>query len=360
MANKPTVEVVFKQLATSLINRSERGIAILIVKDTTDTTTEVYSNSTEIDDSKFTSENVRYIKDVLEFSPKKLIVIRMGENEESTLGSALSKLQWFSNTGWITIADGTDEEYTDLVSWIKAKENEGYTYKAIVYNVNTCDCRHIVNFATDTVTFADDRGEEVGVAYLPSLLGILANCNVTRGTTSYVCSNLTGCTNTNIEDIDEMISDGKLVLVGDVDEVKILVGINSLTTTNGLTLTEDMQYIDIVEVMDLITDDIKNVFKDTYQGKYKNNYDNQMLFISAINTYFDSLADEYILDNNYNNKADIDVEAQKSAWAGTGKDTSEWDEATARKNSFKRTVFLNGDIKILGAMESLKFEVSLF
>ena len=40
-----------------------------------------------------------------------------------------------------------------------------------------------------------------------------------------------------------------------------------------------MQYIETVEAMHLIKDDIKNVFKNTYQGKFKNKYNYQMLLI---------------------------------------------------------------------------------
>lgn len=50
----PTIEVVFKQLAGSLIERSERGIAILIVKDDTDQSFSYksYSDITQLDEDK--------------------------------------------------------------------------------------------------------------------------------------------------------------------------------------------------------------------------------------------------------------------------------------------------------------------
>ena len=163
------------------------------------------------------------------------------------------------------------------------------------------------------------------------------------------------------ENRNKALAAGKFILFNDDEVVRIARGINSLTTTDGMTKTEDMKWIDIVETMDLISDDIANVFKETYLGNYKNNYDNQVLFISAINTYFKELEDDLILDNNYDNKADVDVEAQRLAWTGVGKTEAEnWDEQTVKNNTFKRTVYLTGDIKILSAMEDLKFTVWLF
>ena len=85
-----------------------------------------------------------------------------------------------------------------------------------------------------------------------------------------------------------------------------------------------------------------------------------MLFIGAVNEYFDRLAAEDVLDREFDNKADIDVDAQRSAWMGTGKaEAEEWDENMVRKMSFKRTVFIAANIKILNCMENLKFTITM-
>ena len=362
----PSIEVVFKQLAGTLIERSERGIAVLIVKDDTDKSFKyrAYKDAVEVDadSEKFSAENLRAIKDVLNFQVSKCYVYRI-DAEDGVLADALKLMQKYVKTGWITIAKGTPEEFEILASWIKARELEHKSYKAVVYKVNSTDSKHIVNFWNEKVTFADEeRGEKSGEEYCPSLIGILASCNINRGSTYFICSNLSSVEEPgDDEGRSEAISAGKFILFNDDDTVRVARGINSMTTTDGITKTEDMKFIDIVEAMDLISDDISKVFKETYIGNYKNNYDNQVLFISAINTYFKELANDYVLDNNYSNKADVDVEAQRLAWIGTGKTEAEnWDEQTVKNNSFKRTVYLKGDIKILGAMEDLKFTVWLF
>ena len=141
------------------------------------------------------------------------------------------------------------------------------------------------------------------------------------------------------------------------------VDVNALTTTNGTTLTDDMKYIETVEAMDMLRDDITATFRDEYLGKYRNSKANQMLFISAVNYYFDTLAaaaSNYVLNPDHDNKAGIDVTAQRNAWIGSGKaEAADWDDATVMATPFKRMVYLAGDVQILGCMGGLEFAVTL-
>ena len=234
-------------------------------------------------------------------------------------------------------------------------------YRSVVYNGATPYNKPIVTVAGTNVTFAEAGGEKTGDWYIASLIGIVASCNIKRGSTNYLCSNLIHVEET--EDNEAAVEAGKLILYNaDVDEVRILSGCNSLTTTNGTTATEDMQYIETVEAMNLIADDIRAVFRDVYLGNYRNNLDNQMLFIASVNAYFRELAQPGtdVLDREYDNLADIDVEAQRSAWLGTGKsEAAEWDDDKVKKMAFKRSVFIASDLKILGSMENLKFTVNM-
>lgn len=361
MIKLPSIEIIFKQLASTLIERSSRGIAILIVRDDTNKTFDYkeYKNlvALESDSALYSQGNLQYIKDVLNFAVSKVVVVRI--DVADSLSDALAIVEGNIKTGWITIAGGTQTDFDSLASWVETKEQERKSYKAVAYKATAADSMHLVNFYNDTVTFKDARGEETGEKYTPSLIGILSSCNIQRGSTYFECTNLKRVE--EVADGEVAVAAGRFILVNEIDKVKVALGINSLTTLDGINSTEDMKFIDIVEVMDLINDDITTVFKDEYLGKYKNNYDNQVLLISAINTYFKQLAEDYILDDNYSNKADVNVEAQRQAWVGTGKAEAEnWTDAQVKNNAFKRTIFLAGDIKILGAMENLKFNISLF
>ncbi len=360
MANLPNIEITFTQLAATLVERSETGTAVLIVKDATasDGSVMEYKDITEVleDESVYTPESLQALKDVTTYAVGKLVVMKIAE--DGNIGEALQKIEAKYKNCWITVLNTTEEDTATLVSWIKAKENERKQYKAIVYKGIAMDCKHLVNLVNETVTFKDDREKQSGAAFLPTLLGILASCNIKRGTTYYKCDTLSEVEEP--EDIQSEIDKGSLVLINDEGMVRIGVGINTLITTDGKTATEDMKFIETVEAMDQIQLDIYTTFKNEYVGNYRNNEDNQMLFISAVNGYLDGLAQDDVLDANYENVVEIDVETQRKAWIASGKaEAKEWDDKKVREMAYKRSLFLKGDIKILGSMQDMKLNINL-
>ncbi|MEG3040896.1 MAG: phage tail sheath C-terminal domain-containing protein [Clostridium sp.] len=354
----PNIEVTFKQLASNFIKRSERGIAVLIIRDDTNKTftTKEYKKIEELnqDNALYTKLNLQYMNDVLRFGVTKLVVIRI--DIAGVITEALTLIEKTVKTGWITTV-GTLADYTSIVTWIKSKEALGETYKAITYKATTPGSKHIVNLYNEKVIFTDDRAEQTADKYLPSLLGILASCNVEKGSTYFECDNLIRVQ--EVTDNTAALNLGQFILINDFDKVKIGLGINSLIEFIGNN-TDDMRYIDIVETMDIIIDDVRNTFKNNYISKYKNNIDNQILFISAVNTYFKALAKEEVLDINYKNYSDVNIAAQRDAWVKIKPEAEQWDDIKVKNNAFKRNVFLAGDIKILAAMENLKFNISMF
>ena len=356
----PSIGITFTQKATSLMTRSERGIAILIVRDETQTPTfYTYNTLSDVVEADYSAANYQYIQDVYAVKqPYRLCVVRI--DTTGTIADAIAIIEANVATGWVTIADGTSTDFTALVTWIGTTEALGKTYKALVHGISTApDKKHVVDFVNTGVVFADEtRGVETGEQYLPSLLGLLAGSNVLAGVTNAKCSNLTSVT--AVSDPAADVAAGKFILVNDVNGVYIGVGVNSLTTTNGTTLTEDMKYIETVEAMDLISDDIRDEFKNNYVGKYKNSYDNQILLIAAIRDYFNQLARQNILDIEYANIVDINVSAQRAAWVAAGTTAAaEWTDAEVKRAAYKRTVYLTADVKILGSMEHLTFEINM-
>ena len=233
----PKIEVTFRQQATSLIARSARGIAILIIRDDTDKgfTHKQYADlaALQADKALYTTENYNSISDMLSFSPYQSHVFRL--DTEGTLGDTLSEISRTVKTGWLTIAGQSAEDGAALASWVKSQAAKAKSYKCIVHNITPLpDDMHVVHFVNEKVTFTDERGEQEGVAYLPSLLAILAVCNVERGCTNYLCSNLASVQ--EVEDNDAAVGAGKFILFHDEEgAVRIGQGINSLTTLDGNT-----------------------------------------------------------------------------------------------------------------------------
>ncbi|NOW07856.1 phage tail sheath C-terminal domain-containing protein [Clostridium beijerinckii] len=367
----PNIDVSFKQKANSLVDRSERGYAILIIRDDTVKTFDYkeYDIITDVKEADYTEANYKYIEDIFTFAPYKVCIVRINATTEEgvtapTITDALNVISQNVATGWITIGNGSAEDFTTLSGWIKTKSTmEKKTYKAVVFNVTTApDEKHIVNFVNQHVTFSDTtRGEVEGVHYCPSLIGILSKCNISQGCNYFKCTNLSKVT--EVEDRNEALGAGKFILINDGAYVRIARGINSLITTNGATITEDMKEIEVVEAMDLMQDDISTTFKEDYLGGgYKNKYDNQILFISAVNGYFKELSADGtdVLDGEYDNRADIDVERQRQAWIDNGtSEAKDWTDLQVRRSTFKRSLFLTANVKVLQSMVDLKFAINL-
>lgn len=356
----PKIDVTFRQLAASLIARSERGYAIVIIRDDTDgAPCTLYRRPGEIeaDAAHYTAENLRRLRDVYAvLSPYRTAVVRIGT--AGKIAEATALIEQNIDSGWVTVAGGSADDMDALRAWIAAMSKEDRTYKAVLHGLRAPDLGRVVNFTNPTVTFADTRGTVSGAEYLPTLAGILAACNVERGCTNLKCSNLSAAG--AVEDAEAAVADGQFILTNTTDGVYIALGINAMTTTNGATQTEDMKFIETVEAMDLILDDIRAVWRSAYLGKYKNLLDNQMLLISAIKGYFRALAAENILDPNYANTVEINTEAQRAAWLAAGRaEAEEWSDARVREMTFRRDVYLSGDIKILGTMTNLHFMINM-
>lgn len=359
----PKIEIIFKGLGVSAVQRGQKGLAVLIIKDDTDKTF-TFQEYRSVEDLtteellKYTTENATYIKDTLEGSPKKLIVARM--DEVGVLADLLADIKGKVEMNcWIGIADGTQQEQDDLVSFVKANvKNNKKRYKALVYKATASDDMHVVNYTNDIVVFKDIRGEQEGNKALPWLLGYLAGLSLDMSAIAKPLQKFEKVVEP--EDLEEAINNGEFILYNDEGEVRVARGITSLVTT-GQGITDDMKFIIIIEVMDLIYTDIYTTWKKFYKGKYKNYLDNQMLLIGAINAYFKEIANELLLDLNFPNKSMVDIEQQRLANIPKygEEEVYSWDDDKAMEMTVGTNVFLNGNIKVLNAMEDFKFIISM-
>ena len=72
---------------------------------------------------------------------------------------------------------------------------------------------------------------------------------------------------------------------------------------------------------------------------------------------------EEILDKNYNNRCDVDVQAQRDAWVAsnqfTQEEIDEFSDYEIKLLTFESNVYDLNNVKILDAIEDLKFTVEL-
>ena len=346
----PEIDIKFSTLAVSAIQRSQRGIVALILRDSTQTE-KLYEYRTvlDVDPADWTETNLQYIKDVFLGVPSRVIVVR-GEGTEN-YNSELSILQ-NKRWNWLAIPGISTSDTSDVASWIKSMRASKKTFKIVLPN-HTGDHEAIVNFTTEGI----EVGENTYSAsqYTARIAGILAGLGLDRSATYYELPEVEAITES--ADPNEDIDNGKLILIKQDGKVKIGRAVTSLTTTT-VAKSKLFKKIKLVEGMDLIQEDITRTFNNEYVGKVNNSYDNQVLFITAVNAYLRGL-EGTVLDANHDNAVGVDIQAQRNAWEGIGTDTSEWSEQEVKEMSFQSNVFLAGNFKFLDAMEDLTMAITL-
>ncbi|MGE8080509.1 phage tail sheath C-terminal domain-containing protein [Peribacillus loiseleuriae] len=354
----PEINIEFKGKAVSVISRSAMGIVVLILKDEVQTAdTVIYKSVGDVVSAEWSAENLDYIQKTFDGSPSKVIVERL-DASATDYTAALTRLR-NKRFNYLAIP-GIEDAATSIIStWIKTNRNEKKTFKAVLPNAKA-DHEGIINFTTTGIMVA---GKEYSTAeYTARIAGILAGLPFTQSATYQVLPEVDSIA--EIEDPDAAVDAGELILINDGEKIKIGRGVNSLVTLPEpydlvVSKTGDYKKIKIVEIMDMITDDIRDVFNTRYVGKVPNTYDNQVLFFTYINSYFKEIAGDEILDPNAVNKSEINVQAQREAWESIGTDTTSLDDQKIKEMSFKSNVFLAGNVKIVDAMEDLDFQITI-
>lgn len=346
----PQINIEFNSLASTAVQRSQRGIVALILADDTGSFDSIeYKSITEIKSEDWTVESKVYIEQAFLGAPSKVIVERIDDFEG--INDALGRLS-FKTFNYLAVPTIESADVTTVSSWLIAqRDNNKKTYKAVLPN-SVSDHEGIINFTTDDIVV---DGETYSASeYTSRIAGLLAGLSLERSATYYVLPEVESIK--EHEDADEAIDSGELILIND-GKIKIGRGVNSLTSFTP-SKSQEFSKIKIIEGHDLIKDDIVRTFADNYIGKVNNSYDNQVLFLASVNAYLTSL-EGTVLNPNANNYVEVDVEAQRLAWESIGTDTSDWDEQQVKNNSFQSSVFVGGSIRFLDSMEDLEFKINV-
>lgn len=366
----PQVLIDFKTKGVTAIKRSARGVVALILKcETTDVSNKYkIADVSEIPDKVFDEATTDLIKKCLDGTPLRILVytlpkanVQSAKNTQATLLKQLKHVRY----NYIAAPTGTTQEQQDLASYVKSERNIARkTVKAVVANV-AADHEGIINFCTEEIKVPngkDTQGRTTYKTYTPieytaRIAGILAGLALDRSATYF---KLTEVESVKVyEDLTDRIDKGELHLFDEEDGegVKIARACNSLqtfTTDKG----QDFRKIKIIEGVDMVTDDIRDTFKKYYIGKYINDYDHKMLFVSAIMVYFGQLAGN-VLDNRAGNKVDIDEQFQKDYAIIKGEDISKMTVMQIREYNTGSEIGLSGKVKFVDAMEDLKISFTM-
>jgi hypothetical protein len=355
----PKIKISFRQAVNETVDRSDRGTVYLIVRDGTDGAAGVHrykrASALRADQAKYTEETYQYIADALAAGPSEVIVVAIGAEDE--VSGALDTINKMGTTGRITVAGGDAEDFAALVSFAKNAEENDIGWHVLTYGEGGADCKHVENLSSkivSNVVWKDSaRGTTGGVDLLPRLAGILSACNVERSVTMYELDDLSDIAQSASADIDQEIDAGNLCLFNDHGVICIARGVNTLQTVDDTENTDMMRWIDIVEAIDLMRDEIRTLFRTQYLGKKKNSADNQANFVGDLIAMMNNLAKENVLDPDFDNTASIDVDAMRAYWESVGTDTSAMSDDEIKKKIIGREIYVQATFKPLQAVEGL-------
>lgn len=355
----PQILIEFKEKAQTAVVRSQNGIVAVVLLDATKTgaanASYSYNYEAEVNTEDWTAANRDYLNKIFMGAPKRVLVERI--EAADGYADALARLKnkmW----NWLTVP-GIEKHIGDVkttMDWIIAQRAAKKTFKAVLAVSAkaglTANDEGIVDYATD--------GIKVGAKtytrheYCCRIAGLLAGLSMTESATYQVLPEVESIIESTTPDAD--IDAGKFILINDGEKIKVGRGINSLHILSG-SKTEDMKKIKIIEGMDLIRDDIRASFEKNYIG-INNSYANKLIFISAVNQYFNTLERQGVLYDEYENIAEIDIDAQRE-WLANRYDVSDYTDEQILKAKTGSYVFVKAAVQFNDAIEDLHFTINM-
>ena len=355
----PKIDITFRELAESIMQRSSRGTVALLLDDSTaQDALATYGRASDVDASKWTADNAAFIKLALSSGAAKALALRVTKNESTVSWDdeidKLVPMKW----NWLAAPSADASGMAAIATKIKELRAAGKTYKAVVAGATSGpDSEGVVNFAqtgsittdctgaTDTLTPAE---------YTVRLAGLFAGLALDRSATGY---ELTDISSLAVDaDPDTAVEAGKLIIVYNGEHYEICRAVTSLTTTTSTPKL--FKKIKHVEGADMMADDLEAIWRASYRGKKVNSYDNKQSLVAEYLAYFKGL-EGTVLSPDYANTAYINVEAQ-AAWLVTnGVDTSEMTDEEIARAETDEEVFIRCDIKLIDAMEDITTDVVL-
>lgn len=349
----PEISVIFKTLATTAIQRSALGILCIILKDETQTEKIVTIKTIDdLDSTKWEDKSIKLIKLAMQtYSPNKIIVRVQGSSEQMT--DCLKDIK-YRKINWLACPTASSEEDTTIVTWVKQVFGTTTISKTVKYVssfANSSDHVAIVELANKG-TYKSKLGDFTAQEYTVAVAGMLCGLPLNRSADNIIMQDLI-----QVDEVEATL--GKFSLYNDDGVVRVNMAVNSKTTFDS-TWKSDTRFIKIVEGMCIVCDDIRDTFKNYWQGIYINDYDNKMNFCSNVNKVYFKELQPNVLNADYDNKIEIDFEAQKKAIVLDGRyDPNDMSELEILKFGTGADVYLSGDVMFANTMVNLSLEITM-
>lgn len=353
----PSINISFTEVAASAIKRGERGIIAMILKESSVPATNpmVISSAAEIPNtlSDFNKTQLGLALKGYINTPLRVIAYFIDSDDETLdYAGALAYLQTVKFDYLVCPTATTDSVSATIASYVATERTNNKLIKAVLPNY-TGDSEAIINYTT-AAAYVDDT-VYTAEQFCSRIAGIIAGTPLDISATYAPVPELTDCTRLTKAQMDSAVEAGELIIWFDGEKVKTARAVNSLTTLTSAKNTQ-FQKIKIVDIMDMISTDIRMTAEDNYLGKYANSYANKGLLISAIGAYFDVLIREGLIESY---KIGIDVDANRTYLKGKGVDVDSMSDAEIMKANTGSYVYLTATLSVLDAIEDIVLPITI-
>ena len=344
------VKFLVQALSETINTRATKGVLFLVIDDANVQGLHTYAKLKKVTDN-YESENKAYISTYFsDYGVKKIVVASQHDADNGITGcldDALALLNKVNLNGWLTAPQITsDEDKKKVADFIKSQRNdEDYPLKGVLYNYKS-DCEAIVNFT------ADDLGYDgvISDQYAGEVAAQLCVLGANEAITNHKAKNVTKCDVK--DDNDEHVANGELFLYNNGTNIVFSRGVNSLQTI-PTDQNELLTKIRIVEIIDMIKADMREIFEASYLGKIGNSYSNRKTLINTLNTYLKNLSNEGYLSNDVASTAQLDADATRKYLENRGVDTDDMTDEDVLKQNLETHVFVSVTLRVMDCIEDI-------
>ena len=268
----PSVNISFIQEGITAIQRGSRGVVALVLKEAQAVEPVAVADVSDIP-AGISEANKQLIVNALigyTNAPLKIEVFVLTASDDLE-----DMMNYFENTyfDYVAYPSATQDERTQIVTWIKSLRDQGIMRKAVLAKTNA-DHEGIINVTQDGVVVGEKTysAEE----FTARVAGLIAGTDMRISTTYASLPEVDSIPYEKRDVTAGKVANGEFVLLREAGKVKVARGVTSLVTTSQ-SKGSLFKKIKVSDVMDLIANDIKATARDNYLGKYANSYDNTTL-----------------------------------------------------------------------------------
>lgn len=367
-------------LVNSVSTRAERGTLLIVIDDKNVQGLYTYKKLKKVTDN-WESVNKAYISTAFSTYGVKTVIVASAhvdadstvngaDNITKSLPTALALLNKVYENGWLVTPQVTsDSDKIIVTNFIKTqRSDEDYPLKGVVFN-HASDSEGIVNFTASnlentittntTVNTATVDGSNVSGttvesvssnSYIVDVASYLCTLGGNESITNHTAKNVTSC---DIKtDEDTCVSNGQLFLYNNGSNIVFSRGVNSKQTI-GTNESEALTKIRVVEVIDMVKSDLREMFYNNYIGKIGNSYANRKTLVAVLNTYLKGLSTQGYLSNDSTSYCELDIDSTKTYLEAQGTDTDDMADSDVLKAKIDTHVFIKVKLYIMDVVEDI-------